>query len=260
MAAVGVDDGRRCCGRGRRRAARRAARRSTTPAPSRGLAERLGRRPGDGLGQVEVARVFLLAEVRRAEELGQADHLPALARGLAHPEEALFQVLLGSAAQRQLHEGDVERVGHVAPPAGVSGGKLEFARRQPDPTGLRAILHRIPRMINRRFARAPRPAPDEHARLCPRSQHHPRLTQKGRSRVESPSCSFSKLKRRRPFYARTSSLTETAILKSTDRTKKPSAQTPIVITPSSTVGTYSFTSCSGLGTKPPEIMPRPLSM
>ena len=61
-------------------------------------------------------------------------------------------------------------------------------------------------------------------------------------------------------YARTSSFTETAILNRMVNTKNPVAQTPRAINISGIVGIYSFTWCKGLGTKPPEIMPSPLSI
>ena len=46
-------------------------------------AERFRARAGDGLGEVEEARVLLLAEVGRAVQLGQADDVRARALGLA---------------------------------------------------------------------------------------------------------------------------------------------------------------------------------
>ena len=74
---------RRCCDTGRRRGARRAKRRSPRRSSRGQLAQRLGGRAGDGLGQVEVVVIFFAAEVLRAEQLLQADDLRAALGGLA---------------------------------------------------------------------------------------------------------------------------------------------------------------------------------
>ena len=47
------------------------------------LAERLGRGPGDGLGQVEAVVIFLAAKILRAEQFLQADDLRAAPGGFA---------------------------------------------------------------------------------------------------------------------------------------------------------------------------------
>ncbi len=68
--------------------------------------ERGGRGAGDGLGEVEEGVVLALAEVLRAEELGQADESSAVPGGLAHAGDGLGEVGLGGGLAGHLDEGD----------------------------------------------------------------------------------------------------------------------------------------------------------
>ncbi len=69
------------------------------------------RRAGDGFGQGEEAMVLALAEVLRAEELGQADQLCAGARGLADEVHRVVEVLLDGGRAGHLDQGDADGIG-----------------------------------------------------------------------------------------------------------------------------------------------------
>ena len=69
-------------------------------------AEALGAWAGDGLGEVEEGDVFALAEVLRAEELGQADDVGAFTGGFADAVCGLVEVRVGVGAAGHLHEAD----------------------------------------------------------------------------------------------------------------------------------------------------------
>ena len=82
---------------------------TTTPASlaARPSASVLG--PGTVSARSKSARVLLLAEVGRAEQLGQADDLRARLRcASATRATALRQVLVGVGGHRHLHEPDVD--------------------------------------------------------------------------------------------------------------------------------------------------------
>src|SRR4030095_8438992 len=71
------------------------------------------RRARNRLGQVEAIQLLRLAEVRRVEELLQADDLGALARGLAHQALSPRDVGVAVVAGAVLDDSDGERcVGH----------------------------------------------------------------------------------------------------------------------------------------------------
>ena len=78
------------------------------------LGEGLGARAGDGLGEGEEGGVLGLAEVARAEELGQADHLGPAGRGFADAVHGLRHVGVGVLPHRHLNEAEFHRgaVGH----------------------------------------------------------------------------------------------------------------------------------------------------
>ena len=84
------------------------------------LAQRLGGRAGNRLGQVAVARVVRGAEVRRGEELGQHDERGGEpAASLVDPLEVAGEVRAGVERRRvavggRLHERDGEGVPHRA--------------------------------------------------------------------------------------------------------------------------------------------------
>ena len=84
---------------------------------ARGLGQRLGRRSGDRLGQIEVGVVFALAEVLAAKQLGQADHRRAAVRRLDDARAGASQVVVGIGRAAHLHEADLEnlRGRHGAP-------------------------------------------------------------------------------------------------------------------------------------------------
>ena len=96
---------------------RPAARRSktgattTTPVLARDAPSASVVGPGHRLREVEERGVFLLAEVGRAEELGQADDLGALAGRLRDRATALREVLVGVRRHRHLDEADLEARG-----------------------------------------------------------------------------------------------------------------------------------------------------
>ena len=83
------------------------------------LRERLAARAGDRLGQVEVARVLALAEVARAEELGQAGDARAIAPGRVQFLERPREVGRRVGFHPQLHQRD---------PHGHGGSKDHWPR------------------------------------------------------------------------------------------------------------------------------------
>src|SRR5262249_45955921 len=89
----------------------------------RGAAERLRARAGDRLREAEERLVLLLAEVRRAVELGQADDLRSRPRRVADARRCLLEVVLGPRRHRHLHETDFEGTGHLASLPDQEGGQ-----------------------------------------------------------------------------------------------------------------------------------------
>ena len=83
----------------------------TTPSSPASSASRSVDGPGNGLGQIEEAMVFGLAEVLAPEELLEADDLRAAGGSLAHAVERAAHVGLGVLAAARLHqaEGDLIR-------------------------------------------------------------------------------------------------------------------------------------------------------
>jgi len=77
-------------------------------------AEGLGRRPRNGLGEVEQARVLPLAEILGAEQLRQANDVGARAPGFPHPRDRTVEVLRRLGRHRHLHETDLEARPHLA--------------------------------------------------------------------------------------------------------------------------------------------------
>src|SRR5207249_2264174 len=74
-------------------------------------AERVGGRARHWLGQVEARVVLALAEVLRAEELREADHLRALAGGLAYAVDRRIEVRGGIRRAAHLDQTDAEPAG-----------------------------------------------------------------------------------------------------------------------------------------------------
>ncbi len=78
---------------------------------TRSLAGELGesrcRGAGNGLGEVEEANVFALAEVLGAEKLGQADDVGAALRCFANVRDRRREVGLGIGTHSHLHQADI---------------------------------------------------------------------------------------------------------------------------------------------------------
>ena len=60
----------------------------------RELLHRVGRRPGNRLGEIEALALLRLAEVRRVEQLLEADDLRALVGGFADARDRALDVLV----------------------------------------------------------------------------------------------------------------------------------------------------------------------
>ena len=73
------------------------------------LGERLGGRARDRLGQVEAGGVLGLAEIRRAEQLGQAGDLDAAVRGIAQHRARPAQVVVRVGRASHLDQAHGER-------------------------------------------------------------------------------------------------------------------------------------------------------
>jgi hypothetical protein len=69
---------------------------------SRHLAQNLGRRPRNRLGQPEILMVLNLAKVHRGEQLLQTDNLSALSRSLPNLLNRLLKILLRAQPARHL--------------------------------------------------------------------------------------------------------------------------------------------------------------
>src|SRR5205085_6624340 len=84
---------------------------------ARGLLQGLAGRSGDRLSELEVGVILALAEVPRAEQLGEADQLGAVARGGVDAREGAVDVVFGIRRAAHLHEANLEltRAGHDSP-------------------------------------------------------------------------------------------------------------------------------------------------
>ncbi len=79
---------------------------------ARDLAERLGAGTGDWLGQIKEGVIFALADVQRAEQLGEAHQGGALRGGGLHLGDRLGEVRRRLGGHAHLHQGDLE-LGHA---------------------------------------------------------------------------------------------------------------------------------------------------
>src|SRR5262245_36915535 len=70
----------------------------------RQLCKRLGARPWNWFGQIEVRVIFGLAEIARAEQLLGRNHVRALTRGLFNTRKALVQILARIIAAAHLNQ------------------------------------------------------------------------------------------------------------------------------------------------------------
>src|SRR5882672_7462301 len=102
--AVGLDDRRRVVVQPRR-ATLEQRRDHHDARRARDLAERLGTGAGDWLGQIEERVIFALADVQRAEQLGETNQRCALRGGGLH----LGEVRRRLGGHAHLYEGDLER-------------------------------------------------------------------------------------------------------------------------------------------------------
>ena len=104
----------------------------TTLASRAAAAERLGGRPRDRLGEVEVGVILGLAEVLGAEQLGQADETSAPSRAASlHASDGAREVVGGIRRAAHLHEADLELLRE--PPRRLLLHEVEDVAEQPIP-------------------------------------------------------------------------------------------------------------------------------
>ena len=107
-AAIGVKTRRRCCDKGRVRAAQRQKPRLLSCFAGDGRKSFRGW-ARDGLSQIKKRSVFTLAEILRAEKLRQADHLRALLGGRADFFRRPAKVVVGVGRAMHLNQANGKR-------------------------------------------------------------------------------------------------------------------------------------------------------